>query len=195
MLRIPHCLDNRHTDCGKVVIPKRPRSTPHKHFLVLISVICQMNSRAYCSRIDKVNWKILFTSSSLEPSTFLLLAYCLSLPLFSLKLWSADRDTVFMLYWKQCFCSFPADIAFVCPGDPTNFSHTLQETWRRCAWSRNESRVDSSERDSYTVVSSNCSCPLRTELVNNACDACRLKEFKYVSWTRLLALATSWLRN
>jgi hypothetical protein len=54
-------------------------------------------------------------SSGLEPATFRLLAYCLSLPLFSLRFWSADRDAVFMLYWKQCFCKFPADIAFVCP--------------------------------------------------------------------------------
>jgi hypothetical protein len=33
MLRIPHCLDNRLTDGGKVVSPKpRPRSTPQKHY-------------------------------------------------------------------------------------------------------------------------------------------------------------------
>jgi hypothetical protein len=33
MLRIPHCLDNRLTDGGKVVSPThRPRSTPHKHY-------------------------------------------------------------------------------------------------------------------------------------------------------------------
>jgi hypothetical protein len=34
MLRIPHCLDNRLTDGGKVVSPlHRPRSTPQKHYL------------------------------------------------------------------------------------------------------------------------------------------------------------------
>jgi hypothetical protein len=42
MLRIPHCLDNRLTDGGKLASPKhRPRSTPHKHCFpatVLISV-------------------------------------------------------------------------------------------------------------------------------------------------------------
>jgi hypothetical protein len=39
MLRIPRCLDNRLTDGGEVVSPShRPRSTPQKHFLVLISV-------------------------------------------------------------------------------------------------------------------------------------------------------------
>jgi hypothetical protein len=33
MLRIPHCLDNWHTDGGKVVSPThRPRSTPQKHY-------------------------------------------------------------------------------------------------------------------------------------------------------------------
>jgi hypothetical protein len=33
MLRIPHCLDSRLTDGGKVVSPThRPRSTPQKHF-------------------------------------------------------------------------------------------------------------------------------------------------------------------
>jgi hypothetical protein len=32
MLRIPHCLDNRLTDGGKVVSPMYwPRSTPQKH--------------------------------------------------------------------------------------------------------------------------------------------------------------------
>jgi hypothetical protein len=33
MLRIPHRLDNRLTDDGKVVSPtRRPRSTPQKHY-------------------------------------------------------------------------------------------------------------------------------------------------------------------
>jgi hypothetical protein len=33
MLRIPHCLDIRLTDGGKVVSPThRPRSTPQKHY-------------------------------------------------------------------------------------------------------------------------------------------------------------------
>jgi hypothetical protein len=33
MLKIPHCLDSRLTDGGKVVSPlHRPRSTPHKHY-------------------------------------------------------------------------------------------------------------------------------------------------------------------
>jgi hypothetical protein len=32
MLRIPHCLDDRLTDGGKVISPThQPRSTPHKH--------------------------------------------------------------------------------------------------------------------------------------------------------------------
>jgi hypothetical protein len=34
MLRIPHCLDSRLTDCSKVVSrTHRPRSTPHKLYL------------------------------------------------------------------------------------------------------------------------------------------------------------------
>jgi hypothetical protein len=34
MLRIPHCLDSRFTDSGKVVSPThQPRSTPQKHYL------------------------------------------------------------------------------------------------------------------------------------------------------------------
>jgi hypothetical protein len=34
MLRVPHCLDNRLTDAGKVVSPThRPQFTPEKHYL------------------------------------------------------------------------------------------------------------------------------------------------------------------
>jgi hypothetical protein len=31
-LRIPHCLDNRLTDCGKFSHTQRPRSTPQQHY-------------------------------------------------------------------------------------------------------------------------------------------------------------------
>jgi hypothetical protein len=37
MLRIPHCLDNWLADGGKVVNPThRPRSTPQKHYFLLL---------------------------------------------------------------------------------------------------------------------------------------------------------------
>jgi hypothetical protein len=39
MLRIPHYLDNRLTDGGKVVSPThRPRFTPQKHYYFSVSV-------------------------------------------------------------------------------------------------------------------------------------------------------------
>jgi hypothetical protein len=35
MMKIPHCLDSRLTDDGKVVSPKhRPRSIPQKHYFL-----------------------------------------------------------------------------------------------------------------------------------------------------------------
>jgi hypothetical protein len=38
MLRIPHCLDNRLTNGGKVVSPThRPDFTPQKHYYIYIS--------------------------------------------------------------------------------------------------------------------------------------------------------------
>jgi hypothetical protein len=40
MLRIPHCLDNRLRDAGEVVsLTHRPRSTPQKHFFLLLILI------------------------------------------------------------------------------------------------------------------------------------------------------------
>jgi hypothetical protein len=39
MLRIPHCLDNRLTDGGKVVSPTHsPHFTPLKHYYFYVSV-------------------------------------------------------------------------------------------------------------------------------------------------------------
>jgi hypothetical protein len=38
MLRIPHCLDNRFTDGGKVVSPTHPpQFTPQKHYYFYVS--------------------------------------------------------------------------------------------------------------------------------------------------------------
>jgi hypothetical protein len=39
MLKIPHCIDNRLTDGGKVVSPTHwPRSTSQKHYYFYVSV-------------------------------------------------------------------------------------------------------------------------------------------------------------
>jgi hypothetical protein len=47
MLRIPHCLDNRHTDDCKVVIPMhRLRSTAWKHYF-------SASGTYFCSRLSK----------------------------------------------------------------------------------------------------------------------------------------------
>jgi hypothetical protein len=46
MLRIPHCLDSRLIDGGEVdSLMRRPRSTPQKDLLVLISVRDWVNPR------------------------------------------------------------------------------------------------------------------------------------------------------
>jgi hypothetical protein len=48
MLRIPHCLDNRLTDGGKVVSPThRPHFTPQKHYYVYVS------GNHFCQRLSK----------------------------------------------------------------------------------------------------------------------------------------------
>jgi hypothetical protein len=47
MLRIPHCLDNRLADGGKVVSPThRPRSTPQKYFF-------SVSSTHFCYRLSE----------------------------------------------------------------------------------------------------------------------------------------------
>jgi hypothetical protein len=61
MLKIPHCLDNRLTDSGKVAsLTHRPRSTPQKHdfsLLVLISVISRVNPKIlkFMSHVSQIN--------------------------------------------------------------------------------------------------------------------------------------------
>jgi hypothetical protein len=74
VLRIPHCLDNRLTDGGKVAIgTHRPHSTPHKHFqlLALISVIGWVTpGRNAAGRIRKTANKKIFSSPGLDPATF-----------------------------------------------------------------------------------------------------------------------------
>jgi hypothetical protein len=46
MLRIPHCLDNRLIQGGKVASPKqRPRSTSQKHFSAPDTHFCQRLSK------------------------------------------------------------------------------------------------------------------------------------------------------
>jgi hypothetical protein len=47
MLRIPHCLDNRLTDVGKVVNPTHPpHSTPQKHYF-------SASGTHFCYRMNK----------------------------------------------------------------------------------------------------------------------------------------------
>jgi hypothetical protein len=62
MLRIPHCLDSRLTDGGRVVnLKRRSRSTLQKYFLVLISVWVNPRARGRLEGLGK--------SSGLERET------------------------------------------------------------------------------------------------------------------------------
>jgi hypothetical protein len=75
MLRIPHCLDNRLTDGGKVVSPiYLPRSTLHKHYFFPAS------GAHFCYRLSESQGLVLpgglgklkkkIASLGLEPTTF-----------------------------------------------------------------------------------------------------------------------------
>jgi hypothetical protein len=75
MLRLPHFLDNRLTDDGKVVsLMRRPPFTPPGRFLVLISVRGRVDPRAIVQLEGLGKLKKKFTSSGFEPATFLLVA-------------------------------------------------------------------------------------------------------------------------
>jgi hypothetical protein len=71
MSRTPHFLDNRLREGGEVVrLTRRPRFTPQKHFLVLISVRSQANSRTIVrlKALDKLKNSI--TSQGIEQAIF-----------------------------------------------------------------------------------------------------------------------------
>jgi hypothetical protein len=79
-LSIPHCLDNQHTNGGKVVsLTRRPQSTHQKQIL-------SASGTHFCYSLSKhqgvvrvvglIKLKNLMTSSGLESGTFRLVAYC-----------------------------------------------------------------------------------------------------------------------
>jgi hypothetical protein len=70
MLRITHFLDNRLTDGGEFVsLTRRSRSTPQKHFLVLISVRGGVKPRTLV-RLEELDKLKKFNDIRLEPETF-----------------------------------------------------------------------------------------------------------------------------
>jgi hypothetical protein len=75
MLRIPHCLDSRLTDGGKVVSPAyRPRSTPQKHYSTASGThLCQRLTKLLdlmrLKRLDQLKNSILHRVSNLRPSS------------------------------------------------------------------------------------------------------------------------------
>jgi hypothetical protein len=78
MLRIPHCLDNRLTDGGKVVSPThRPQFTPQKHYYFYVSGthFCYRQSKLQgLVRLEGLGKCKKITSSSIETTTFRLVA-------------------------------------------------------------------------------------------------------------------------
>jgi hypothetical protein len=74
MLRIPHCLDNRLTDGGKVVSPMHlSHFTPQKHFYLYVY------GTNFCLRLSELQGVVRLkglgkfkkiTSSGIEPATF-----------------------------------------------------------------------------------------------------------------------------
>jgi hypothetical protein len=74
MLRIPHCLDNRLTDGGKVVSPThQPHFTPQKHYYFNVS------GTDFCYRLSEHQGLVRpeglgkfkqISSSGIEPATF-----------------------------------------------------------------------------------------------------------------------------
>jgi hypothetical protein len=78
MLRILLCLDNRLADGGEIVnLTRRPRFTPQKHFLVVISVRDSVNPRAMVGLEVLGKSENSIISSGLETATFLHAAQCL----------------------------------------------------------------------------------------------------------------------
>jgi hypothetical protein len=116
MLRIPHCLDNWLTDGGEFgSFTHRPLSTPQKYrflFLVLISVRGLVNPWAFCGRKGLGKLKISMASSSLETSTYRLVAQCLNKLCHrvrkSIKIswlcWKYVSITIFYFVFKRVKC-------------------------------------------------------------------------------------------
>jgi hypothetical protein len=77
MLGIPHCIDNRLTDSGKVICPMhRLRSTPQKHYFSVSGTHFWLEAEwtpgpSAAGRLGKLKK---FTSSGLDPATFLLVS-------------------------------------------------------------------------------------------------------------------------
>jgi hypothetical protein len=56
MLRIPHCLDNRLTEGGKIVSrTRRPRSTPQKPCLMLLILIHRLSKPQGLLRLEEID--------------------------------------------------------------------------------------------------------------------------------------------
>jgi hypothetical protein len=71
MLRVPHCLDSRLTDGGKVVSPtQRPRSSPQKHYM------SASGTRSWLEELGKLKKLIQLIGS--RTCDFRLIALCLN---------------------------------------------------------------------------------------------------------------------
>jgi hypothetical protein len=74
MLRIPHCLDNRLTDGGKIVsLKRRQRSTPQKHYFSA-SATHFFQKRSKPQGVVRPEGLTEFKKFILEPTTFRLVA-------------------------------------------------------------------------------------------------------------------------
>jgi hypothetical protein len=68
-MMIQHCLDNRLKDgCAVVSLMRRPRSTPQKHFLVLISVRGWVDTRVTVEGLGQLKFQWPQRKSNLRPS-------------------------------------------------------------------------------------------------------------------------------
>jgi hypothetical protein len=104
MLRIPHCLDNRFTDGGKVVShTHRPRSTPQKQYVYFYGTdFCYRLSKSQdLLRPEGLGKLKKFTSSVLEPATFRLAAQCLNHGAIACSLRTSRKINIFLSRWDS----------------------------------------------------------------------------------------------